>query len=343
MPINNQMNQFIHLQFKVLPQLIEEALPRLTEVTYEQVIFVGSGSSLNAAAMADASFKTFSSMETSYCSPVEYQEQRLFESQHLLVAISQTGTSIATRECLTIAKKHNNPTVLISATLDTERRQAADTFIDLHCAEELIGPKTLGFTSTYIRLIQLGLSIGQRKGTINSEKIEEVQTHLLVATQQLPIVFESAEQWIQANLDWATLPYVTLAGDETIQALLNEGALKILETLRLPAMAYEIGEFTHGPHRLIHDNSHHIFVASGASKELTKKVATYAKQHTSNVLLLSIEESAISLGLTQEIIGLELVLTLVFQVLANEWALKTGFNPDEKVHEEFFTFVGTKN
>ncbi|OQO88270.1 sugar isomerase [Enterococcus casseliflavus] len=337
------MNQFIHQQFTVLPQLIKETLPVLTETTYEQVVFVGSGSSLNAAAMADASFQAFTGVTTSYCSPVEYQEQGLFEQSHLLVAISQTGTSIATRDCLDLAKQHNNPTVLISATLDEERRQAADTFIDLHCAEELIGPKTLGFTSTYVRLVQLGLSIGQEKGVITAEKMTEVQQHLLTATEQLPAVFASTEAWIQANLDWASLPYVTLAGDETIQALLDEGALKILETLRLPAMAYEIGEFTHGPHRLIHDNSHHIFVASGASKELTQKVATYAKQHTPNVLLLSLEDSPISLGLTQETIGLELVLTLVFQVLANEWALQTGFNPDQKVHQEFFTFVGTKN
>jgi len=343
MQINNQMNAFIHQQFTVLPQLIEEELPTLTTTTFEQVIFVGSGSSLNAAAMADASFKEFSGVQTSYCSPVEYQEQRLFEQPHLCVAISQTGTSIATRDCLELAKQHHNKTVLISATLDEERRQVADTFIDLHCAEELIGPKTLGFTSTYLRLIQLGLSIGQQKGTLATETITDVQTQLLAAAQQLPTVFDSTEQWIQANLEWAQLPYITLAGDETIQALLDEGALKILETLRLPAMAYEIGEFTHGPHRLIHDNSHHIFVASGASKELTKKVATYAKQHTPNVLLLALEDSPISLGLTQETIGLELVLTLIFQVLANEWALQTGFNPDEKVHQEFFTFVGTKN
>lgn len=343
MQINNKMNQFIHQQFTALPKLIKEGLPKLTESSYQQVIFVGSGSSLNAAAMADASFKKFSGITTSYCSPVQYQEKCLNESRHLLVVISQTGTSIATMDCLAIANSCNNPTVLISATQDIELRKATDTFIDLYCVDELIGPKTLGFTSTYIRLIQLGLSIGKSNGTITLEKVTEVQTHLLDATQHFPSVFDSTEHWIQSNLDWSTLPYITLVGDEKIQALLDEGSLKILETLRIPAISYEIGEFTHGPHRLIHKNSHHIFVGSGASKELTKKVANYSKKHTPNVLFLGIEESEIPLGLTQEKMGLELVLSLVFQVLANEWALQTGFNPDERIHQEFFRFVGTKN
>ncbi|MBU5363562.1 hypothetical protein KQI58_21305 [Enterococcus raffinosus] len=72
-------------------------------------------------------------------------------------------------------------------------------------------------------------------------------------------------------------------------------------------------------------------------------MTNYAKYFTENTLYLSVNNSDIDLVLREETLGIEFLFTLVFQVLANEWALQTGFNPDCKVHENFFKFVGTKD
>lgn len=345
MTANNQMNHFIEEQFTLLPMLLESQIRFSGDqvINGDLLVFVGSGSSLNAVAMAEAYLKQYTGKKVLIYTPATYLAAGEDLGEHILVAVSQTGTSISTLDCIRKAKSAGHFTVFISAAESIEKRALADIFIDLHCPNELIGPKTVGYSATFLRLIQLGLAIGSHSGKVDAAKERQVVEQLFSAISTMPQVKKNTEKWIKQNNHWFDLNYVTVASEARFKALIDEGALKLLETLRMPAMSYEIGEFTHGPHRLIKDNSHHIFISTGKSIELTSKVTNYAKYFTENTLYLALENSDIDLVLKEETIGIEFLLTLVFQVLANEWALQTGFNPDSKVHENFFKFVGTKD
>lgn len=345
MTLNNQMNHFIEEQFSLLPKLLESQikLPVDQVIHGESLVFVGSGSSLNAIAMAEAYLKEYTDKKILTITPAAYLEGIENFEDHILVAVSQTGTSLATLDCLRKAKSAGHLTIFISAVENSEKRTLADIFIDLYCSNELIGPKTVGYSATFLRLIQLGLTIGTHLGKVDEEKHAQVVEQLFSAIGCMPRVKENIENWLVKNDHWSDLNYVTVAAEGRFKALIDEGALKLLETLRVPAMSYEIGEFTHGPHRLIKDNSHHIFIGTGGATELTSRVTNYAKYFTENTLYLSVNNSDIDLVLKEETLGIEILFTLVFQVLANEWAMQTGFNPDCKVHENFFKFVGTKD
>lgn len=57
----NQMNQFIDSQWQLLPELLQNTITMpLEEEGTKQIVFVGSGSSLNAAKMAQRYFEKFS-------------------------------------------------------------------------------------------------------------------------------------------------------------------------------------------------------------------------------------------------------------------------------------------
>lgn len=339
------MNHFIDKQFSLLPGLLESQiqLPDNLTIKADSIVFVGSGSSLNAIAMAEGYFNEYTEKRILIYTPAAYLDVVENIGNHMLIAVSQTGSSIATLDCIRKAKSADNFTIFISAVENISKRNLADVFIDLCCPEELIGPKTVGYSATFLRLIQLGLALGNHLGKIDEGKEAQVVEQLSLAINSMPQVKENTEKWMTQNNHWAELKYVTVTVESRFKPLIDEGALKLLETLRVPAMPYEIGEFTHGPHRLIKDSSHHIFIGTGKSIELTSKVTNYAKYFTENTLYLSLTNSDIDLVIKEETIGIELLLTLVFQVLANEWALQTGFNPDNKVHENFFKFVGTKD
>ena len=339
MKYTNQMNHFIDEQFELLPKLLAEDI-QVEEGghEYEKIVFVGSGSSLNAARISERYFAETSSAQCFFLSPNQYLPQSAGMGRHLLVAISQTGTSIATIDSIIAAKKRAVPTILISATKDTRKREVADQFIDLYCEDEKIGPKTVGFSATVVRLIQLAMAFNTSGETRARNKAE-----LLQIIHALPIIKKNTEAWIETHQEWKQATYITVASDEEFKAAIDEGALKLLETLMVPVPAYEIGEFTHGPHRLLKAGSHHIFIGSGQTSGLTQKVAEYAKEQQANILCFTLEEGDIDLTPITSSFGVELAISIVFQVLANELALLHGFNPDEKVHQNFFKFIGTKD
>lgn len=339
MNTDNKMNYFIEKQFSLLPQLLNKKIEinNLGEIP-KTIVFVGSGSSLNAARISERYFRSIGRESIFFLSPNQYFSQSNVMKKHLMVAVSQTGTSIATISALETAKKLGNPTILISATKDSQKRNEATLFVDLCCEEEKIGPKTVGFGATIVRLIQLAVAIDELSGGC-CDFIEELKTNL----QLLPLIKVNTKNWILMHQNWAEASYITVAADESFKAVGDEGALKLLETLRIPVPSYEIGEFTHGSHRLIHEGSFHIYLGVGAMKNLTKKVADYSHQQKAQVLYLSFNKSDIDLAGVKPTCGVEIVISLVFQVLANELAMLGGFNPDEKVHPNFFRYIGTKD
>ncbi|MDT2756318.1 SIS domain-containing protein [Enterococcus asini] len=336
---NNKMNHFIEQQFSLLPQLLEREIeiPNLEDIP-NIIIFVGSGSSLNAARISEPYFRAAGNKNIFFMSPSQYLPQMDKLERHFLVAISQTGTSIATITSIERAAQAENPTILISATRNLEKREKASAFIDLYCEDEKIGPKTVGFTATLVRLIQLAEVLYQSSGR-PCNFVNELRENIRL----LPVVKANTEQWIETHQDWAKAPYLTITSDESFKAVIDEGALKLLETLMVPVTSYEIGEFTHGPHRLIHKGSFHIYFGLDNTEKLSKKVAEYTRKVQGKVLYLGFNHSDINLNVVQKSCGAEIVVSLVFQVLANELALLGGFNPDDKVHSNFFSYIGTKN
>lgn len=342
----NLMNNFIDQQPIIIEKVINDELTLSGKLTKEikEIIFVGSGSSLHASKMGKIYFEKYTNFKTSYFSPTEYLERfKDSKNKYLLVAISQSGSSKTTLKSLELAKGSDNPTILISATNDEYKKNLSDQFIDLFCPTETIGPKTVGVLATFVRIVQLALKLSIKKNFITEAETQDVLSKVLIHVKKIPSVKKNIQEWIKEHKWWADLSYLTVTSDWNLFPVIEEGSLKLLETLRKPVLPYKIEDFTHGPHRLITKDSFHIFVASTKNTDTSYKVRSYAKEYTDNILYLSADESSdIFLDINNKQLGNEIIYLLVFQVLANELALLTGFNPDEQIHSEFFSFVGTK-
>lgn len=336
--MDNQMNHFIDTQLTRLKDIFLDTpepsdLPVIANGW--QIQIVGSGSSLNAAKAVRKYFKPL---------PVDISTPELFLAHHgqgqpllttntIFVAISQTASSIATMTTLKMMQMAGAYTILITANEAFENTDTADYCMDLMAGEELIGPKSLGYTATVVRLMQLASLLTGKT------------TDPASALATLPAIKRVATHWVKNHQDWSKLDFITIAASEQFMDSVDECTLKLLEVRRKPAMAYELGEFTHGPHRLMGEGAGHIFIVNEQDLAFAERIAGFAKKMGSRTVVIRAGElAAQGEGLTIPLFqsGYELQLVLVFQVLANELAATAGIDADEKVFPEFFSFVGTK-
>lgn len=346
--MKNLMNKFIDTQFTrletiLLDQLNTNELPDSLES--KKIYIVGSGSSLNAAKATSKYFPMRVTVETPEVFLKEFNNIAVGNYENsILIAISQTASSIATMTTLKKMKDIGAYTVLITANEDFENSSIADTTLDLMASEETIGPKSLGYTATVVRLIQLAEMMHQKMDKNYSRTLQE---QLFDGIEKLPKVKDIATKWIQDNGVWSELGFYTIAASEDFVNLTRECCLKLLEVVRKPAMNYEIGEFTHGPHRLFSSMCGNIFVVNADDCEFADKIAKFGQSENSKTLIIEFDGDETSLNSDSILLpnvgaGNILELAVFFQTIANELANENGINADVKVFPEFFDYVGTK-
>lgn len=338
--MNNQMDHFINTQFQRLPELSLEQvqLPALpTDISERKLWIVGSGSSLNAAEATRQYFTQTATIETPELFLAHLPQQSATALRHsVFISISQTASSIATMTTLKKMRAAGAYTILVTANHDFQNQTVADATIDINAAEELIGPKSLGYTATVVRLMQVATKLSGRP-----------MPDLASTFQLLPKVKQVAEQWLQAHQAWNDAQFFTLATSEAFVPAARECTLKLLEVIRKPAAAYELGEFTHGPHRLFGPMAAHIFITNQADTDFASRIASFARQQQARTLELRMSD-VVEPDLQGDVVdlpagvGSTLILAVFFQTLANELAALAGIDADTLVLPGFFTAVGTK-
>lgn len=348
--VENQMNRFIELQNQRLRDLIFDdiSITNINEQNITSIEIVGSGSSLNAAMSTSQYFKKIFGDKVNISTPELFlesiqEDKKIFDSGMIFVGISQTASSIATMTSLQEMKRKGIYTILITANEDFENSTIADCTIDLMASEEKIGPKSLGYTATIIRLIQLANYFANIKNIMIFE--DSLVEKLENVVDSLPKIKMEVESWIKENHTWSSLDFYTIASSEKLFNANRESTLKMLEVTRKPCSEYELGEFTHGPHRLFSEKCGNIFVVENKDLTFAKRIAKFAKTKRSQTLIIAdscIDKRLVDISLSEFNVGYQIVLAIIFQTLANTIAAENGINADETVFPDFFSFVGTK-
>lgn len=350
--MSNLMDHFIDIQVERLTHILKnnvesDSLSILNASSY-QIQIVGSGSSLNAAKATETYFERYTENNLAVDTPELFLERALKEPERdrkhiIFIAISQTASSIATMKSLALMRQSGAFTILITANKKFENKEIADCTLDLMAEEELIGPKSLGYTATVVRLVQLvSLLFRIEKKKFSAVMLDE----LAINIQTMMKIRNDTADWLKKNKTWANLDFYTLATSESIYAAGRECTLKLLEVVRKPAMEYELGEFTHGPHRLFGTNSGHIFIVEPKDIVFANKIAKYARSVGAKTLIISSENFKYQGGKDITIpnlnTGFELNLAIIFQTLANKLAQYKEIDADVGVFPDFFQKVGTK-
>lgn len=249
---------------------------------FDKIYLIGSGTSLHAAIAAKYAFTKWFDAEVQVFTPFDflyyYPHYRLDEKT-LILGISQTARSIGTIHCLEKGREYGAKTVMVTAEPDNPGGKSAEAILDTCTGEELVGAKTKGFTSTIAMLYLYAAGLAGKELDISLvPKWME---------QSLRCTSEEIEDFAE---EYKSAPSVTIIGGGTLTAAAKEGALKVLEGVRIPVEVYDVEEYMHGPYHCLEKWSYLIFLVNeGPGVERIKRMIQFAQEHSDHVTVIGYE------------------------------------------------------
>lgn len=200
------------------------------------VVVLGRGSSRSAATFATEALRTLAGKPAFCMSPAQlgWGSTALDLRRALVVAISQSGESsevlVAARRALADGARLLVVTNSASSTL--AGLVPRTHVLECHAGAELAVPATKSFTTSLACLY--GLAIAANPGL------------LAEAAQSLPAAIGRVIDDETARFDATGARQYILVGEGYGEAVAEEGAIKLRETLQICATSFEASEFLHG-------------------------------------------------------------------------------------------------
>ena len=213
---------------------------------------MGSGSSYNAAKQVANTMQKIIGISVDAEYPFEMKEE-LFSlpSKTLIIGISQSGASVSTYNAMEYAKRVGCTTLALTGEIDSYVDKLADYHVFLNIPVEKAGPKTLGYTITKLRLLQLAYFM---KGS-------SLPHEYAALSGQYSLVLNNAKAWFSKHaIELKNCNDVRVIGSSRTYGDTLESSLKLLETLRIHVTGYNYEEFIHGIYNSVNENTYLIFL-----------------------------------------------------------------------------------
>lgn len=261
--------------------LMQDFTTMIRDFSPKRVIAIGSGSSYNAACCVQKLFAKSLGVLLLPCAPTQADTLlRLCAPEDTLVLlISQSGESTSTLGVLEDVRARGYRSAAVTQAVSSSIAKKSSVTIEIACGEESVGPKTKGFTSTVLTLQLLALQMLENSG--GHDAAAGIAAQLQGAFSLAPQNIEDSASWAlrqSPRLCKASHLLVLAEGDNTHAML--EGALKLLETLYVPAVSYEFEEYLHGVQCTIAESSHLILIVpDNHNRERMLRLAAFNEAH----------------------------------------------------------------
>ena len=320
------------------PEVIKNAIhaneKKVTDIASEvkkrkikNITIIGRGTSDNAGLC----FKYFAeilsgipsgtahpSVTTMYGANVDY-------SDHLFVAISQSGRSIDTLAVLSQANKQGALTVAITNDAASPLARAGKYHLDLSAGVE----KSIASAKSYIAeltvLYMLAIALSDKP---MMPVVREFPKRVEEAISLLPAIEEAAEK--VKDLD-----HFIILSRGVMQGVGKELMLKLNECAYTFAQFYGTNDFMHGPYALVEEGVNVIILApSGECSENFRDIATRLQLLNANVLTFSDDQEVLNLATngvkmpTMDMMSCTVAYSVAMHLFTIELAKQKGLNPD---------------
>ncbi|EAM7072562.1 SIS domain-containing protein [Salmonella enterica] len=233
------------------------AAQTLAERGVTRIILTGSGTSYHGALTARTFMQRWCALPVDVCWPFMLDDETLtHSSKALVIGISQGGGSLSTLAAMERARYFGHVTASMAGVAPATIDQAADYILTVPCGEETAGAKTKGYHCTVLNLMLLALSIARQQQRLDDEQRQALLLRMEKTFNHLPALIAAAQTWTQTKaLALRNSADIRLTGPATLFGTVQEGALKMLETLRCPVSGYEFEEFIHGIYNAFNSQS----------------------------------------------------------------------------------------
>lgn len=263
----------------------EELRKKLKEKRIDELCLIGSGTSYNSALTARYFAEKTSGCRVSVMLPDDFLYGFSVRNPNALyVFISQTGTSIITGKALDMANEKGFLTVGVSEKEDTPIAQRAKVFLSMGCGKEEYGIRTIGYSTSVLTLMWLGVEVGFCYERISREEYQEYQKQVCKVSQKIPNIIEQAMKWIDTSRRrMMKSSFFSFTGAGALYGVAVEASVKMWEAPQYPSGGYELDEGMHGPNYGYNYN-HAVFVLShqGVCYDKGLALAEYMKKEHDN-------------------------------------------------------------
>lgn len=347
----NESHQRLH--DLVESENVNDVISTIPLSSIKNLVFIASGSSNNICKASKNFIEENTRMNVSIYYPFEFENdkrliQRLSIENSLVVGISQTGTSSGVLNCLIKAKSLGYKILTLTERENTPIRELGDYYLNFECGLEACNAKTKGYSASLLLLHLIGLEIGKLTQRINNDRYELIKQQLMDLIKLIPDVVEQTKNWVERNKYWSNAESLLVIGHSSNYGTAIEGALKVSETLCIPAISTDIDEYTHGYHRILFNNSYIIAIeCKGYGKDALHKTFDYIRNITPNRLLISSDErddtlkDVIWVKETDYLSSVHLSV-IVFQTLAVALPELLGKDPNVDRHEDYLVSLKTR-
>lgn len=268
-------------------QLIEHY--SLNAKKYNEIIFVGSGSSNTSSTAAYQLVEKFSGISTCVIMPNLFINKTKYNSNALYIFISQTGSSSLTQKAIKKMNDLGNTTVTISESKDTKCAKEANLFVNMGCEYEEYGMRTIGYSTTVLTELVIALEMGLANGNLSKKEYEEYIEEAISAINHHDYVVSETQKWYQkVKQQLLSTQHFIILGPKSLYGVALEGALKIIETARkYTAVGYELDDGLHGPNMGMKKTDTIMVLSDGESDlNLVHGIAKYIKNEVGNAYII---------------------------------------------------------
>ena len=225
---------------------------------------VASGSSYNAALCVRPYLRKWLSCEVLITEPFTFCTYECQQPEdELAVVISQSGYSTNALQALDAIHAKGRTAIGITSDPASDLRLHADLLIDYGCGPESVGYVTMGVTSLGLFLCLFALQAAYAAGRLSGAALAAEREKLFRLVDAYEQAIPAGETLLRARYkQLSSMQTVCLVGAGASYGVAREAALKLMETLQIPACAYELEEFLHGPNLHLTPNHTLFFLAA---------------------------------------------------------------------------------
>lgn len=210
----------------------------------DELYLIASGTSLNAAAAAAPFMEEVLGCRVTVTPPSRLG--KCWGRKPMEIFISQGGQS--TNIVAAIEQSACRLQLAITANPQGRVNSLCGNAMELPCGPETVGPKTKGYTVTILTLYLSALEAAFRAGRLSAGTYDDYMEGLQVMADQSEENIRRTLAWLEQNTpSLRGMRTVYLTGKRQSGIVAREGALKLMETLMIPAAAFDFEESLHGP------------------------------------------------------------------------------------------------
>lgn len=302
----------------------------------DEIVFLGSGTSCHAAMVAKPLIEDVCNIKVVTGFPTIFIDQtKKLNKASCVVGISQSGNSSSTKKALDFSKELGVSTMLFTSNFNSFINSSADVLVNIDCGDEKAVAKTKGYQATIVTLwicaLEYALFTEQMDETVYTTYINKLKNTI----QNIPSIIEESVHWYKENESLLSqASSIMVVGCESQFGNVLEGALKLIETVRIPVAGYELEEFMHGIYNAIKKDSFLIYINHTSSySDRLLMLKNYLGQKTPYQFLIQrksdemLDKQACLLSFVDDkyFCGLEYIVP--FQIICHYLPMLKGIDP----------------